>query len=39
MEDDGAVTLVIALSQESLMPFEVTIETVDMTALSEYVTV
>ena len=39
MEDDGTVTLVIALSQESSVPFEVTIETVDMTALSEYVIV
>ena len=39
MEDDGTVTLVIALSQPSSVPFEVTIETVDMTALSEYVIV
>ena len=39
MEDDGTVTLVIALSQPSSVPFKVTIETVDMTALSEYVIV
>ena len=36
MEDDGTVSLVIALSQPSSVPFEVTIETVDMTASSEW---
>ena len=39
MEDNGTVSLVIALSQPSSVPFEVTIGTVDMTALSEYVIV
>ena len=36
MEDDGTVSLVIALSQPSSVPFEVTIETVDMAASSEW---
>ena len=35
MEDDGTVTLVISLSQTSLVPFEVTIDTMNVTALSE----
>ena len=36
MEDDGTVTLVISLSQTSSVPFEVTIDTMNVTALSEY---
>ena len=39
MEDDGTVTLVIALSQPSSVPFEVTIGTVNMTASSKNVIV
>ena len=35
MEDDGTVTLVISLSQTSSVPFEVTVNTVDVTAMSE----
>ena len=33
MEDNGTVSLVIALSQPSSMPFEVTINVVDVTAV------
>ena len=32
MEDDVTVTLVIALSQTSSVPFEVTVNTMDITA-------
>ena len=35
MEDDGTVTLVISLSQTSSVPFEVTVNTMDVTAISE----
>ena len=35
MEDDGTASLVIALSRPSSMPFEVTINTVDMTAVGK----
>ena len=33
MEDDGTVTLVISLSQTSSVPFEVTVNTMDVTAV------
>ena len=35
MEDDGTVTLVIAPSQTSSVPFEVTVNTMDITAISK----
>ena len=35
MEDDGTVTLVISLSQTSSVPFEVTVNTMDVTAMSK----
>ena len=37
MEDDGTVSLVIALSQPSSVPFQATINMVDMTAVGKYV--
>ena len=37
MEDDGTVSLVIALSQPSSVPFEVIVETINVTAVGEYV--
>ena len=37
MEDDGTVTLVISLSQTSSVPFEVTVNTMDVTAVGTYV--
>ena len=36
MEDDGTVTLVISLSQTSSVPFEVIVNTMDVTAMSKY---
>ena len=35
MEDGGSVTLVIALSQTSAMPFQVTVTTMDVTAVGK----
>ena len=35
MEDDGRVTLMIRLSQVSSVPFQVTINTMDGTAVGE----
>ena len=35
MEDDGTVTLVISLSQTSSVSFEVTVNTMDVTAMSK----
>ena len=32
MEDNGTVSLVIALSQPSSLPFQVIVETIDVTA-------
>ena len=37
MEDDGTVTLMITLSQQSSVPFQVTLNTMDGTAVGEYV--
>ena len=37
MEDDGTVTLVISLSQTSSVSFEVTVNTMDVTAMSKYI--
>ena len=37
MEDDGTVTLVISLSQTSSVSFQVTINTMDDTAMSKYI--
>ena len=36
MEDDGTVTLVISLSQASSVSFEVTVNTMDVTAMSKW---
>ena len=36
MEDDGTVSLVIALSQPSSVPFEVIVQTINVTAVGEY---
>ena len=35
MEDDGRVTLMIRLSQPSSVPFQVIVNTMDVTALGE----
>ena len=35
MEDDGTVTLMITLSQQSSVPFQVTLNTMDVTAVGE----
>ena len=37
MEDDGTVTLMLQLSQTSSEPFQVTINTTDVTAVGKYV--
>ena len=37
MEDDGTVSLVIALSQPSSVPFEVSIDTMDVTAVGKFI--
>ena len=36
IEDDGTVTLMITLSQQSSMPFQVIVNTMDMTAVGEW---
>ena len=36
MEDDGTVTLMITLSQVSSVPFQVTVNTTNVTAVGEY---
>ena len=35
MEDDGTVTLVISLSQTSSVPFQITVNTMDLTAVGK----
>ena len=35
MEDDGTVTLTLQLSQMSSVPFEVTVNTMDVTAVGK----
>ena len=37
MEDNGTVSLVIALSQPSSVPFEVSIGTMNVTAVGKYI--
>ena len=37
MEDDGSVTMVVLLSQSSSIPFQLTINTTDVTAESKHV--
>ena len=36
MEDDGTVTLMITLSQQSSVPFQVIVNTMDVTAVGEW---
>ena len=37
MEDDGTVSLVIALSQPSSVPFEVSVDTMNVTAVGKHI--
>ena len=36
VEDDGTVTLMITLSQQSLVPFQVTVNTTNVTTVGQY---
>ena len=36
MEDDGTIILMITLSQQSSVPFQVTVNTTNVTAIGEY---